>query len=696
MSVPIYINTDSILQKCQENKTGVLLIVAPTGTGKTMGMRSLVIQHKNVYGKTIMIQPTNMAKGSIDGINTMTAQQLIHHFLRTRKFDCDTLIIDEIHTLCVEYHTILSILHKTEYYKRIRVVLMSATPNVGDLENFFPLQVLMAPVVSPFSIDIKYEPLEFPGFAPYRQMIRHLWSVLKKNPDHKRVLVFLYTHDQCAKMASEFRELAPLYNNGKTLALYGGMDKNDMDEWREFLEKEENFIIFSTNVAETSITIPGLSFIVDFGIRCIQRNNRIVYNNCPKSNLIQRAGRTGRTCSGVVVRCMREEDYNNRPDKDNPEYNWDFMVLLMLRYRYDPTKLLPTDVNINGIIRKFRFYRLIDNEGRLDRELVSFVLKCPLLLKNSCHLYYFLKSNSYTYNPHFILYVISTAMIDHTENRMSRIYYYSYDMKISRYKFFEKLKRIFTDWDDELVIYINIILSCILNEKPLDFSNAFSLNFRSIRHISSTITRLWNFVNHFIGRKTANITWQYEVRDKLYAKTEMDLERKNKHNILLLKNCHVEHLRHLYMMNPLVPKFLLVNDMIWRPNFIIEYYNCILSPFVQIYNRNRCILLLSYDDSEIDKWFDTSETLTDIVTLSFSLYTFPPSKMDQFIKNVNDSVKRGYFEMNVFKKKKELVKKKFRPVIEDIREDVAYRPGFWKMEESIGQFMDGFSFFLEK
>jgi hypothetical protein len=694
MSVPIHINTDSILQKCKENKTGVLLIVAPTGTGKTMGMRSLVIRHKNIYGKTIMIQPTNMAKCSIEGICAMTAQQLIHHFLRTHKFDCHTLIIDEIHTLCVEYHTLLSILHKTEYYKKIRVVLMSATPNVNDLENFFPLQVLTTPVISPFSIGIKYEPLEFPGFAPYRHMTRHLLNILKKNPDHKRVLVFLYTHDQCEKMAFEFKEFTALYNNGKTLALYGGMDKNDMDAWHQFLEKEENFIVFSTNVAETSITIPGLSLVVDFGIRCIQRNNRIVYNNCPKSNLIQRAGRTGRTCPGVVIRCMREEDFNNRPDKDFPEYNWDLMVLLILRYKYDPAQLLPENLNINGIIRKFRFYRLMDDEGRLDRDLISFVLKCPLLLKNSCHLYYFLKSNSYTYNPQFILYVISTAIIDHMENRMSRIYYYSYDMKISRYKFFEKLKKIFTERDDELIIYINIILSCILNEKPLDFSNAFSLNFRSIRHISSTIGRLWNFVNHFINRKT-EITWQDTARDKLYTKTEMDFDRKNRYNILLLKNCHVEQLRHLHTINPLVPKFLLVNDMIWRPNFIIEYYNCILSPFVQIYNRNRCILLLSYDDNEIDKWFDPSMTLDDIVTLSFSIYTFPPTKMDQFIKSIGDSVKRGYFEMNVFKKRKDLVKKKFRPVLEDILEDVAYRPGFWKMGDSIGQFLDEFSFFLK-
>lgn len=696
MSVPpISLNTDSILRKCQQQKTGVLLIIAPTGTGKTMGMRSLVLEHKNVYGKTFMVQPTNMAKGLVEGVHTMTAIQLIHQYLRCGIFDCDTLVIDEVHTLCVEYHTILSILQKTGAYQKIRIILMSATPNVRDLEDFFPMDIFMTPVLSPFPTQIYYEPLDFPGFPPYRQMMKHVCSILSKHPRHKRVLVFVYTHDQCDKMASEMKDLTFAYNQGKTLALYGGMDKNDLDQWHQFLQNEERFIIFSTNVAETSITIPNLSLVIDFGVRCIQRNNRIVYNHCPKSNLIQRSGRTGRTCPGVVIRCMRQEDFESRPDRDSPEYNWDMMILLMLRHRREAVHLLPTNVDTNQILRKFRFYSLLDENQQLDKRLVSFVLKCPLLLKNSCHLYYFLKSNQFSYNTDFILYIISTALIDQMESRMSRIYYYSYDMKISRYKFFEKLKRVFTNQSDELVIYINIILSCMLSEKPVDFSNAFSLNFRSIRQISSSITRLWYFVNQFLGRDP-KVLWQNVVRDRLQTKNEMDFERKQAYKIFFLKEEYSDRLRHLYMMNPLIPKFLLVNDMIWRPNFIIEYYNCILSPFTQIYNRNRCILILSYDDTEVDKWFDPATPLMDIITLSFSLYTFPPTKMDSFIKNMNESVKRGVWNMNLFRKKKDAVRKEYRHVMDDIREDVAYRPGSWKMEAALHDLLHDVSLFSEK
>lgn len=671
------IHLESIFEKCKSIATGVLLIIAPTGTGKTMGMRDLILQHRQVYGKTIMVQPTRMAGCLID-LPTKTPLQMIHHFLQKKKFDCDTLVLDEIHSVCVEYHTLLSILQKTESYKSMRVILMSATVDPYQLQQYFPLTIYEACVSSPYSIQVHYEPLEFPTFPPYRQMMRHVVDVLKKYPRHQRVLVFLYTHDQCDKMALELKTFATTYHQGKTFALYGGMDENDMMEWQKFLQEEKCFIIFATNVAETSITIPDLSLVIDFGVRCIQRNNRIVYNYCPQMNLIQRTGRTGRTCCGTVIRCMTEQDFETRPRQDNPEYYWDMMVLLMLRYKYKPSTLLPIDPN--NILNKFRFYGLLKNNV-LNHEIVSFVLRCPLLLKNSCQLFHFLKT--YGNHPDLVLFILSTTLIDQTESKMSRLYYYSYEMKIGRYKLLEKLKKVFANKNDELILYINILVSCMLNEKPVLFSNAFSLNFRTLRQIASAMTRLWNF----ICDKNKIQPWQEVLRKKMETKITWDLERRSKYSIMQLKQDHGETLRHFYLMNPLTPKFMVINDLIWRPNFIVEYYHCIFSPFAQVYQRNRCILILSYDDSEIHHWFDPSIPLTSITTLSFSIYTYPPSRIDFFIQSLEQHVKVSHFQMSSFRKKKELVRKKFQGVVQEIEEDVAYRPGFWKMYDMINGFL---------
>lgn len=688
MSVPIRLHIDCILQKCREIPIGVLLIIAPTGTGKTMGMRNLVLHNQDVYRKTVMVQPTRMATYSLEGIRTMTPMQLIQNFLSKNRLDYDTVILDEVHTLCVEYHTILSILQKTGHHQKKRIILMSATPNVSDLQKFFPsLHVYTTPVSSPFPINIHYDHMTYPGFASYRLMVSHVANLLKKHPYHKRVLVFLYTHEHCDKMAKEMKETAIVYNGGKTFALYGGMDKKDMQTWHEFLEKEETFIVFSTNVAETSITIPNLSLIIDFGIRCIQRNHRIVYSYCPKSNLIQRSGRTGRTCKGVVVRCMREDDFCTRPDTDRVEYNWDMIVLLMLRYKHDPSRYLPDNVPLQNIIQKFRFYGFLDEKGVVDHKLMSFVLKCPLLLKNSCHLYSFLKTTQNT--KVFALYILSCALIDQMEARVTRIYYHSCDMKISRARLLEKIRKIFTQDADELMLYLNIILSCMLNEKPIDISNAFSLNFRTIRQISSSTTRLWGFVHQYMGRPLQS-SWQDALRNKVHIKTTPDWERKNTYPILWLKEKYMDQIRCCYMANPLTPRLLLMNDMMWRPNFIMGSHHFILSPFTQIHNHNRCVLVLSYDDTEVYKWIDPSHVLPEITVMSFSLYTYPPSPIDRFIRDIRRNIQKGYFHWNIVKKKKEKTRKNFQHVLEDIQEDVAYRPGFWKMHRSLEQFADYF------
>lgn len=690
----IYLDSDGILQKCKVLRKGVLLIIAPTGTGKTMGIKNLVLENPKLYGKTIMVQPTKMAFVSI--IPSMTPMQLIRNFLYKKKFDCRTLIIDEVHSLCVEYQTILYILQKTEYYKKIRVILMSATPNLIELESLFPLTVYTMPVITPFPINVKYTPIHssYHGFASYRQMVNHVVELLKNYPHHHRVLVFLYTHDQCDKMALELKSFTSSYNQGKTFALYGGMDKQDLKTWHTFLENEKNFIVFSTNVAETSITIPNLSLIIDFGIRCIQQNNRIIYNHCPQSNLIQRSGRTGRTCSGTVLRCMNQEDFLSRPERDHPEYNWDMIILTILLSKHDPCQLLPNHIPISSILQKFKFYRILDENGKLDHLLINFIVNSPLLLKNSCHLYYFLKNKhkQYLSDPQFVLYLISIAIIDQMETRMSRIYYYSYDdLKINKNKFLDKLKKNFLtkQLQDELVLYINIFLSCMLNEKPVEISNAFSFNFRFLRQISSSITKLW----HFIYTTPTQETWQLSVRRHVVMKTEFDLKRKTRFQIYQLRNNYIETLRSWFFINPLTPRFYLMNDLFWRPNFIVETCNCIIPPFMNMYNNNRCILMLSYDDTDIYQWFDPTHQLTNIITLSFTLYTFLPSPMNLFILNLNGNIKKAFFNLNYFRKTKELTRKKFKLVLEDIIEDVAYRPGFWKMSQSIQEFLSHFELF---
>lgn len=672
--------TDDILRQCKHIQKGVLLIVAPTGAGKTLGMHHLITRHPHVFGKTCFIQPTKMAAHSL---GASTPQHWIITYLKDNHPKYDTLVMDEVHTQNVEYQTIFSILSRTRWYERIRVILMSATPSIEQLKVWFPITIYNPPIYHPFTISVQYEPFFYQNFPSYQQMATHTADMLKKYSNHDRVLVFLYTHEQCDKMAKDFAHHREGVN---TRALYGGMDKTDIEEWLEFVRNNDKFIVFATNVAETSITIPNLSLVIDFGIRCIQRNNRIIYNQCPKFNLIQRAGRTGRTCSGVVLRCMTVDGFMVRPETDRPEYNWDLMVLLILRHGRDPTVLLPLELMIDKIMNKLRFYQIVNkNDNSLDMDRADFVLKCPLLLKNSCFLYNYMKRSQppHQYGSMMALFVLSCALIDQMETRMSKIYYYSNDMRISRPRLLEKLKRVFGE-SDEMVFHINVVVSCLSDDRPSDFSNEFSLNFRTIRQISSTATRIWKFIS-----ADPTSCWSHHCicKDMSTDHIVFGLDRKKNHKVWRLTDTATDQLRHAYMMDPMVPRFMVVNDLIWRPNFILQYYNCIVSPFSQIYyNRNKCVLILSFDDEEVDKWFDPNQKLDDIMPLSFSLYLFLPQPIDEFISNIRLHVRIGCFKRKVYCRKKETTRKSFESVLQQINEEVAYRPGLWKMEQAMHDF----------
>lgn len=670
---------DSILQECRQAPTGVWLIVAPTGTGKTTGVCGLVREHPEVFGVATIVQPTRMAARAT-GADAVPPGALMERFLRTKSFGCDTLVLDEAHAPLVEYNALFSFLWRTNAAERMRVILMTATPDAEHLRGFFPdMRTRSLDVAPPYPTTVYYEPIpNNTPFPPASVMASHTTNVLRKYVGHDKVLVFVYTHEQCERMARELKTVVEECNGGKVFALHGGVD---LTEWNRFMRQETRFVVVATNAAEASVTIPGLSLVVDFGVRCVQRNHRIVYNHCPRSNLIQRAGRVGRTCPGVVVRCMTEPNFHERPIQDTPSHNWDLVVLRVLWHGHNPEALLPETLDVGSTTQKLRFYGLMRSDGSLDRGLTSFVLRCPLSFKNSCHLSHFLSLHKRQADESLLaLYVLSCVLIDQVETRVSRVYYYSHEMKISRQRFTQKLRRLF-DPPDELFFHLHLVLSCLLHGSPVQFSNAFSLNFRTIRQVGAGVERLWRF----LGQERS---WKDAVRGTTFTRMAPGLRAKEtRFEVCRVEKAYVEALRRAYFLCPHTPRMLLINDMIWRPNLVLESYNCVISPFIQAYGRNRCVLILSHDDTDVEKWSDTSATLTDITTLSFSLYTYPPTPVDVFVHDLHGAVREGCFEHNMRRKNKEVVRKRFDKVVRDVREDVAFRPGFWAALESIDVFV---------
>jgi len=684
----IYALKNTILQRCRDVPTGVLLVAAPTGSGKTTAFREFVREHPDIFGTTSMIQPTRMASDSLgaEKVRMVTPIQMLEFYFRTKDFGCRTLIVDEVHTRTEEYETILRILSRQ--VETMRILLLTATADVAYLSQYFPdMDTIELPVPTPFPVDIRYMPSGHPTFFPtHRNMVPDIQRILHENPGHKKVLVFVYTREQCDKMAREMKPFAREKGFGETRGLYGGSTIEEFAEWQLFLRKNDRFLVFATNVAETSITIPGVSLVIDFGVRCMQRNNRIIYDNCPRSNLIQRAGRTGRTCSGVVYRMMTEENYKDRPFQESPEYNWDLLIVRMLRHHLNPRHFLPPDANIDRILDRFRFYGLLTDTNHLQEDKSHFIVQSPLLFKNSCRLYQLLSGKHDVRT--IILYTMALSMIDLYEANMPRIYYFSTDLKLSKTRFLQFLTRIFVERQDELELHLNIYLTCILSENPLDASNQFSMNFRSIRQISAHIHRTMDFVCRH--KRLSKIDWKAALRNEVQWTRKHSFLKKNV-PICRLSRASMDIIQTRFLHQHTVPQIHCTNGLLFRPDFFPDYHSCLIPPIMEHSNKNVGLFVFSMEDNLLpDDWASFSTPFHEPMDMMIFMYTRMPSTLSFFETEMEDDIDDEYWRRVSLREDITENKILFEDVLEDVREDVAYRPtqeGFFKKLDTFYQLL---------
>jgi len=649
----IYTLKSTILERCRKMKNGVMLVVAPTGSGKTTAFRNIAGENENVFGTTVMIQPNRMASKTmaVNRVRMTTPIQLLENYFRHRSLGCQTLIVDEVHTRTEEYETILRILADREA-KRTRIILLTATADMPYLRGYFPhMSRLELPIETPFPIEIRYETVEKYQFPNHRMMIPDVERILTENPEHKRILVFVYTREQCDKMAREMKGIAQK-DGMATFGLYGGMTDEEMDDWKYFRQMNDRFILFATNVAETSITIPGISLVIDFGVRCIQRGTRVIHDVCTKSNLIQRAGRTGRTCPGTVVRMMTREQYDQRPFQDSPEYSWDMLAVRMLRHRMNPTHFLPEEADVPSIIQRFRRHGLLSSRSHLDHEMSTFIVQSPLLFKNSCRLYRLLSGR---HDPRTVLlFIVALTMIDSYESNMSRVYYYSPDLRLSKSRFLQFLTKTFVGRNnrDELELHLNIYLTCVLSEKPVETAQQFSLNFRTIRQISGHIHRVVEFVSH---HHKIDRDWKTAMADEVRWKDRSAFSGK------VVSACRI----HNQSMDIIRTRFLHQSTIpiVRNSDFLMssDWYQCIIKPSDE--DRSSGVFIFHVDEED-----------DDIPHVDVFMYTRMPSNIFQHEIQFEELLQENVAELEEMREDICANKQVFHSTLEDIREDVFYRP----------------------
>ncbi len=389
-SLPIIAKKDEIIEAIRTNR--VVVISGETGSGKTTQIPKFCIEAKRgMDGKIGCTQPRRIAaitvakrislelgddKGRFAGykirfqdtsdprafIKVMTDGILLAETQGDRWLnEYDTIIVDEAHERSLNIDFVLGMLKNlVKKRKDLRLIITSATIDTEKFSKAFDNAPVIEVSGRMYPVDVKYLPDEFIRKNDKTHVDLAVEAVLKlveESPYGGDILVFMPTE-------RDIRETCDLIGAKKLkgikiMPLFSRLSSKD--QTGIFSPLKSRKIIVATNIAETSVTIPGITYVVDTGLARISRyipgtrTTALPVVPISKSSADQRKGRCGRIKNGVCIRLYTREDYEARPRFTLPEIlraNLAEVILRMIflnlgEIRDFPFIDRPLDKNIN-------------------------------------------------------------------------------------------------------------------------------------------------------------------------------------------------------------------------------------------------------------------------------------------------------------------------------------------------------------
>ncbi len=368
--LPVSQRRDDIAAAIRDHQ--VVIVAGETGSGKTTQLPKICLElgrgEKGLIGHT---QPRRIAARSVaeriaselgselgdlvgyqvrftdrtsraSRVKLMTDGILLAELQRDRQLRrYDTIIIDEAHERSLNIDFLLGYLRRL-LPKRpdLKLIITSATIDPERFaQHFADRQGRPAPIIEvsgrTYPVDIRYRPLvEVPenddeGEAVVRDQTEAIVAATKElmaeGPGD--ILVFLPGEREIRDTADALDELGATYGRGG-----GGIDVVPLYSRLSAAEQHKVFqphggrrIVLATNVAETSLTVPGIRYVVDTGVARISRYSvrtkvqRLPIEAISQASANQRSGRCGRVAAGIAVRLYSEEDFEARPEFTDPE-----------------------------------------------------------------------------------------------------------------------------------------------------------------------------------------------------------------------------------------------------------------------------------------------------------------------------------------------------------------------------------------
>ncbi|MFE0857859.1 ATP-dependent RNA helicase HrpA [Streptomyces mutabilis] len=353
--LPVSQKKDEIAAAIRDHQ--VVIVAGETGSGKTTqipkicvelgrGVRGMIghTQPRRIAARTVAervadeldtplgeavgwkVRFTDQVNPDATFIKLMTDGILLAEIQTDRELRAyDTIIIDEAHERSLNIDFLLGYLAQL-LPKRpdLKVVITSATIDPERFSRHFGDAPIIEVSGRTYPVEVRYRPLlEEDGDDADRDQITAITDAVEELMAEGKgdILVFLSgereirdTADALEKKKYRFTEVLPLYAR-----------LSHAEQHRVFQQHTGRRIVLATNVAETSLTVPGIKYVIDPGFARISRYShrtkvqRLPIEPISQASANQRKGRCGRTSDGICIRLYSEEDFEARPEFTDAE-----------------------------------------------------------------------------------------------------------------------------------------------------------------------------------------------------------------------------------------------------------------------------------------------------------------------------------------------------------------------------------------